>query len=82
MVGGEPNKPQTRHYDKLESLQGSKFGLWLPSHAPGTLVAEGDVLGTIAGEEILSPVAGTTMMTRPPSYVFPGQPVCTVAAAK
>lgn len=82
MIAGEPNKPEPRHYDKLQSLTAEVAGLWLPRHAPGTLVITGEVLGTLAGQEITSPVTGTTMMTRPPCYVFRGQPVITVAAAK
>jgi predicted deacylase len=82
MVEGEPNKPEPKHFDKLQQVAAEVHGLWLPRHEPGTMVAQGAVLGTLAGSEITSPVSGTTMMTRPPCYVFPGQPVIALAALK
>jgi uncharacterized protein len=41
MVEGEPNKPEPRHFGRLQPLAAVVHGLWFPRHAPGTLVSAG-----------------------------------------
>ena len=82
MIDGEPNKPEPQFYGPLQPVSCTKDGLWMPRLKPGTPVARGDVIGTLDGVEIFSPVDGTTMMMRPPSYVFKGVPLASLASAK
>ena len=79
MIDGEPNTPAPKFYGPLQPVYCAEDGLWLPKLSPGTPAAKGDVIGTLDGEEIVSPVDGTTMMMRPPSYVFKGMPLASVA---
>lgn len=80
MVEGEPNNPEPKFYGPLQPVSCANNGLWMPKLKPGTPVVKGDVIGHLDGVEIVSPVDGTTMMMRPPSYVFKGMPLASVAA--
>lgn len=80
MVEGEPNKPAPKFCGPLQPVYGVGEGLWMPVLKPGTPVNNGDIIGTLAGHEIASPVDGFAMMVRPASFTFKGTPLCTVAA--
>jgi predicted deacylase len=80
MVEGTPNKPEPVFYGPLQPVTCEKDGLWLPALKPGTPISSGDIIGTLDGESVTCTVDGTTMMMRPPSYVFKGTPLASVAA--
>lgn len=80
MVNGEPNNPQPAFCAPLQPVTCTHDGLWMPAVKPGTAISKGDILGTLSGQEIAAPVDGFAMMMRPPSFVFKGIPLCTVAA--
>lgn len=79
MVMGEPNKPTPKYYGPLQPLSATAEGLWLPAIIPGAAVTRGMVIGTLAGKPVESPITGTTTMVRPPSYVFKGTPLASLA---
>ncbi len=80
MVTGEAKPPQPNFYGKLQPVMTSLQGAFLPEVKAGSTVEEGQVIGRVDGQEILSPVNGVAIMVRPASYIFKGSPVANVAA--
>lgn len=79
MIEGEPNNPEPKFCGLLQPVYGAGEGLWMPVVRPGTPVSKGEVLGSLEGNPVFSPVTGFAMAVRPPSFVFKGTPLGTVA---
>jgi len=76
---GRPGNATPRFCGPLQGVQSPGAGLYLPKVAAGDPIEEGQELGVVEGDPILSPVTGVAVRVRPPSYIFGGSPV-TVAA--
>ncbi len=79
MVAGEAVKPTPAFYGKLQPVQSKIAGAFLPAVKVGEPIEEGQVLGTVNGKPVLSPVTGTSTAVRPASYVFKGNSLANVA---
>ena len=72
MTEGEYRQPNPRWCDRLLSQKAQIEGLFVPQTKAGEIVKQGQVLGSIAGQPILAPVAGTLSSMSPMRYVFKG----------
>lgn len=81
MVAGEAFQPQPTFYGKLQPVMTKLEGAFLPCVQPGARVEQGQVLGTVEGQPITSPVTGVTTSVRPASYLFKGNSIANVAPA-
>lgn len=79
MVAGEGVKPNPTFYGKLQPVSSKLEGPFLPAVKVGEPIVKGQVLGTVNGESISSPVTGVTTSVRPASYLFKGNYVANVA---
>jgi predicted deacylase len=66
-------------YGKLAEVSAPRDGLWAPALRPGSKVDAGQVLGTLDGVELRSPVTGAAISVRADCFAFPGQMVVMVA---
>ncbi len=79
MISGEPFKPNPTFYGKLEGVRAPVGGIFLPALKPGTPIKKDDILGTVAKVPVKAPYDGVAIMVRPPSYVFKGAGLASLA---
>lgn len=81
VVEGTAPAVAPRFYGKLQEVRAMQAALWSPAVAPGAPVAEGQVMGHLDGEAVVSPATGVATAVRLDSYVFPGFTLIMVAPA-
>lgn len=79
MVAEEYRKPAPQLCNELVAVRVHEEGLFVPAVKAGDTVEEGQVIGTVAGNEIKSPCKGTFTGMRPASFVFPGSFIARIA---
>lgn len=79
VVEGTAPEVRPRFYGKLQEVRALRAALWTPALAPGSPVAEGQLIGDLDGEPVVSPATGVAVSVRADSYVFPGFTVVSVA---
>lgn len=79
MVAGEAVQPQPTFYGKLQPVMTKLEGAFVPAVQVGEPITQGQVLGTVDGQPVMSPVTGVTTSVRPASYLFRGNAVANVA---
>lgn len=81
VIEGTVPPARVRFFDKLRDVTSLKAALWTPAVVPGAMVSEGDVLGHLDSETVLSPVTGVATGVKSDCYVFQGHTVVMVAPA-
>lgn len=79
MASGTAVKPNPTFYGKLQPVTSTLEGAFLPAVKVGEPITAGQVLGTVNGQPVFSPVNGVTTSVRPASYLFKGNSVANVA---
>lgn len=76
---GEAEDCSPTFFGKLQEVSCDRDGLWLPAVPPGSRVEAGQVLGTLEGRMVRSPVSGVATSVRAHCFAFLGQMVVMVA---
>ncbi len=79
ILGGDHVYMGHRYLGKRTDVVAPHRGLFLPKRRKGGVVGREETLGTIRGSSIVSPIEGILLAIRPPSFVFCGEKVASVA---
>jgi len=65
--------------DKRIDIASEVRGLFIPNKSPGDKVSMGEIIGRIRNRRIKSPIRGILLSIKPPSFVFCGEKVASIA---
>ncbi|MCS7365220.1 MAG: succinylglutamate desuccinylase/aspartoacylase family protein [archaeon GB-1867-035] len=80
LIEGEKIDRKPKLYDKLNPVTINLEGFFKPKLKPGTEVKAETIIGEINGQEIKAGIDGLLIRISPPTYVFKGESIASIAA--